>query len=72
VNYLIWSYEHNSWWAPHGCGYEESIDKAGRYSVESATRIVADSIMMDELVVPEFWAQRYGSPDNRPYDKHDD
>jgi len=69
--YLIWSYEHNSWWAPNHRGYTPEFDEAGRYSAQEAGDIVTQSIMMDELVVPEFWAKRYGSPHNHPYANYD-
>ena len=36
--YLIWSNEHNAWWGPDRCGYRQSIEQAGRYSLPEALR----------------------------------
>ena len=70
MSYLIWSYEHNSWWASGRSGYTCDLGQAGRYSAEEAGNIVTDSVMMDELVVPEFWAERYGEPKFHPYQEN--
>lgn len=37
--FLIWSEEHGSWWAPDHCGYTTSIVKAGRYTEQAAEKI---------------------------------
>jgi len=71
MDYLIWSYEHNSWWASNHRGYTEKIEEAGQYSAQEAGDIVTSSIMMEEIAVPEFWAQRYGIPHNHPYHNYD-
>lgn len=38
--WLIWSNEHNSWWAPSRRGYVNDVRFAGRYSFEEAVEIV--------------------------------
>lgn len=38
--WLIWSIEHDAWWAPKHRGYVASRDKAGRYTFEEACKIV--------------------------------
>lgn len=39
--WLIWSIEHNGWWAPAERGYVHNKDDAGVYSYERACEIVA-------------------------------
>lgn len=39
--WLIWSIEHNGWWAPAERGYVHNKDDAGVYSYEQACEIVA-------------------------------
>jgi len=70
MKYLIWSYEHNAWWASNRYGYAPEFEDAGRYSAEEAGKIVTDSVMMDELLVPEFWADQYGEPKFHPYQEN--
>ena len=41
--YLIWSMEHNAWWAPHRRGYSETWGDAGRYTRDEAVAIVEDA-----------------------------
>lgn len=41
MKWLIWSNEHGQWWAPASQGYTPSRKRAGRYSLEEATEIVA-------------------------------
>jgi len=43
MKWLIWSLEHNAWWMPASRGYTPSIGEAGRYGLEEARKIVADS-----------------------------
>ncbi len=38
--WLIWSIEHNAWWAPNQHGYRTSREQAGRYTYEEALEIV--------------------------------
>jgi len=37
--WLIWSNEHNSWWAPNSHGYVSHIEHAGRYDFVEAIEI---------------------------------
>jgi len=37
--YVIWSNEHNSWWAPNRLGYSKSLKGAGIYTREEAIDI---------------------------------
>jgi hypothetical protein len=41
--YLIWSNEHNSWWAPNRRGYTRVLAKAGRYSQAEAVKTAHDA-----------------------------
>ena len=67
MKYLIWSFEHNAWWRPNECGYTENIDEAGRYEPEDAKRIVANSILCEEIAILESVAVELGSPYHWPY-----
>lgn len=53
---LIWSMEHNAWWAAHECGYTTERGAAGRYTRERAQQIVDGSggknERIEELEVP--------------------
>lgn len=37
--YLIWSWEHDAWWAPNSNGYVSDRGDAGEYSYEEALKI---------------------------------
>lgn len=37
--FYIWSWEHDSWWAPNRRGYVENIRNAGKYSYADAIEI---------------------------------
>ena len=37
--YVIWSYEHGSWWRPHSRGYTVDIKQAGLYTKKVAREI---------------------------------
>lgn len=50
TRYVIWSHEHNAWWAPNFCGYTTDFDKAGRYSREDAVNQTLDHIPAGEEV----------------------
>jgi hypothetical protein len=39
--WVIWSFEHDAWWAPHECGYVLELDQAGRYTEARAKVIEA-------------------------------
>lgn len=40
VKWLIWSNEHNAWWAPNQKGYVRKKDEAGRYDFGLAVDLV--------------------------------
>jgi hypothetical protein len=42
ADYLVWSMEHNAWWAPDECGYTRDVSSAGRYTRERAREIAAN------------------------------
>jgi hypothetical protein len=52
--YLIWSFEHQSWWAPDEWGYTDNMAMAGRYSLGRAVEIClkANINMANEAIVP--------------------
>jgi hypothetical protein len=53
--FLIWSFEHDAWWAPERCGYTKDIAKAGMYSLEEAGQICIDasySGVAQEVMLP--------------------
>ena len=41
--WLIWSNEHNAWWAPNQRGYSVKRYNAGTYTFEDAKSIVTDA-----------------------------
>jgi hypothetical protein len=51
---LIWSFEHNAWWAPGWSGYVMDAERAGRYSLAEAERICrrANIAEFNEAIVP--------------------
>lgn len=53
--FLIWSMEHDAWWAPGEIGYAPVIGGAGRYSRADAERIVrrANIVRCHECMIPE-------------------
>lgn len=55
MNYLIWSIEHNAWWAPNECGYVHSAAEAGIYALDVAQGIVREANLVEvkEAMVPE-------------------
>jgi len=38
-DYLIWSFEHKSWWRGDEWGYTQDVSLAGRFTVERASDI---------------------------------
>lgn len=56
--WLIWSNEHNAFWAPGETGYVEKASMAGRYSTRRAFEIVSNANIArgdklpNEIVVP--------------------
>lgn len=49
--WLIWSIEHNAWWASNSRGYTEIRENAGVYSYEDALKIV-ESANINENDIP--------------------
>lgn len=41
--WVIWSYEHDSWWAPNSAGYRTSLLLAGVYTEAEAKKIEASA-----------------------------
>ena len=60
--YLIWSHEHQGWWAPDRAGYVLNARDAGRYSRAEAGDIVVDEVPFGiEVAVPEEAAMMHGT-----------
>jgi len=51
---VIWSIEHQAWWAPDRWGYSDTLAGAGRYSRAEALQIVEDAnvVEFNECVIP--------------------
>lgn len=63
--FVIWSWEHNAWWAPHREGYTDSLADAGLYSFDEAADIVIGHIPAgEEVAVLEAEAHLRGVPRN--------
>lgn len=41
--WLVWSYEHDAWWAPGRCGYVSDWQRAGRYRYTEALKICEEA-----------------------------
>jgi hypothetical protein len=41
--WLVWSFEHDAWWAANSCGYTTGLLNAGVYSEAEAKEIEAGS-----------------------------
>jgi hypothetical protein len=65
--YVLWSFEHDAWWAPDCRGYTLALDEAGRYTGEEAADILADAnlVATNEQVMRLEDAQRLGPPKPR-------
>lgn len=62
--WLIWSNEHNAWWAPNSLGYTPSITKAGRYTLEDTRARTMHAGPMEcgrpsEAIVPELYDDKW-------------
>lgn len=68
--WLIWSNEHNAWWAPKNNGYVRSRAKAGRYSFEEASMIVEganrhrddDAVPNEAMILDEQVVEKNAEP----------
>lgn len=58
VPWLVWSHEHNGFWAPGRWGYTRFIEQAGRFSRDEAEAICRDA-------QPSSWRDR-DTPDLPP------
>ena len=67
MKYVIWSFEHDAWWAPREQGYVRDLASAGRYEAADAGRIVVNSVWLDEVAVLEAIASERGAPPFHPY-----
>ena len=54
MEWLIWSIEHQAWWAADSCGYTRNLQQAGRYSRDAALEIVRTSnlVSFEECAIP--------------------
>ena len=52
--FVIWSIEHNAWWAPDRHGYVRDVLRAGRYPRHEARAIVHDAniVAFEECMIP--------------------
>ena len=67
MKYVIWSFEHDAWWAPNSQGYVRDLEQAGRYNDLDAGRIVVHSIWLEEVAIAERIAIERGEPKFHPY-----
>jgi hypothetical protein len=58
--YLIWSFEHDSWWKPCRHGYTEDVMQAGLYSKEDAEQICEHANSYEEINEEMRPAKDYG------------
>lgn len=54
--FLIWSIEHNAWWAPEECGYTLIMAEAGIYTQAESARI------LERANVPGKWTNECAIP----------
>jgi hypothetical protein len=53
--YVIWSYEHQAWWAPGRHGYTRDLSAAGRYAEIDARDILSGANgygEIEEVMIP--------------------
>jgi len=65
MKWLVWSNEHDAWWAPNHNGYVRRRAEAGRYEFDDALAIVTDANwgladVADETMCPDWPAQKKG------------
>ena len=71
-DYVIWSFEHQAWWAPNRCGYTAKLDEAGRYKRDEAASIVIDSVWCEEVAMLVAVAEQNGHPEYSPWGSEDE
>lgn len=58
AKYLVWSIEHQAWWAPRARGYTTHLAEAGRYTKNAAGAILRQANyaphIHHEVMIPEF------------------
>ena len=57
MKWLIWSFNHMSWWAPNSLGYVHTVAEAGRYTDLEAVEIMAGDMMRQCAPVNEKFAR---------------
>lgn len=68
-DFLIWSIEHDAWWAPNHSGYVSDPKEAGRYSFDEAIDIVNNphtekpGVPNEAIVLAETYQPRCGNCD---------
>ena len=61
--FVIWSWEHQAWWAPNRQGYTELLAQAGHYTFEEAADLTVGHIPAGEEVAMRLAeAQQRGRP----------
>ena len=71
-DYVIWSFDHQAWWAPNRLGYTRRLEDAGRYSKIDAGEIVTSSVWCDEVAMLVTVAEQNGHPEHSPWGSEDD
>jgi hypothetical protein len=67
--WVVWSFEHDAWWAPGRLGYVQDLAAAGRYTKLEAIEIErhANQYLRDgvirEQALPLAQAERDGAPE---------
>jgi hypothetical protein len=54
--FLIWSLEHDGWWAPNEIGYTRELGEAGRYGKQHAGLILERANAMHNGVLRDYLA----------------
>lgn len=65
--YVIYSFDHQAWWAPNHCGYVDKLCDAGRYSEQEAGAIHCRSIFLEDLAILHTLAEEKGPPQYHPW-----
>lgn len=58
---LIWSLEHDGWWAPGGNGYTRELAEAGRYSEAAAAPILARANVVHDGLLRDYLGTHPGA-----------